>query len=118
MLLSKASSRPAWSYITPEVDRIKDGRATWLHLRQHYGNETFMNREIQTASDALEALHYKKKLANFTFEDFTTQLTKHYNTLARYGEFISEETKVRNLLRNITDLTLEAAKQAVCITEA
>ena len=86
-------------------------------MRDHYGNETFMNREIEEAANAIEHLHYKKEYGNFTFEDFITQLTKHYNTLERHGEFTSEETKVRNLLRKITDPTLEAAKQTVKVNE-
>mmetsp|Transcript_6983 Transcript_6983/g.10172 ORF Transcript_6983/g.10172 Transcript_6983/m.10172 type:complete len:493 (+) Transcript_6983:2497-3975(+) len=108
---------PAWSFITPAVDRAKNGRRAWSLMRDHYGNETFMNREIEEAANAIEHLHYKKEYANFTFEDFITQLTKHYNTLERHGEFTSEETKVRNLLRKITDPTLEAAKQTVKVNE-
>jgi len=46
-------------------------------MRDHYGNETFMNREIEEADAAIEHLHYKREYANFTFEDFVTQLTKH-----------------------------------------
>lgn len=72
---------PAWSYITPTVDRAENGRAAWSLLRDHYGNETFMNRDIEEASNAIDHLHYKKEYANFTFEDYITQLTKHYNTL-------------------------------------
>lgn len=108
---------PAWSHITPTVDRAKNGRRAWILLRNHYGNETFMNREIEEAYTALDNLHYKKEYANFTFEDYVTQLTKNYNILERHDEFVSEETKVRNLLKKITDPTLEAAKQAVRINE-
>jgi hypothetical protein len=108
---------PAYAYITPVVDRIKDGRRAWQLVRDHYGNESYMNRDIEAAFNAIETLHYKKEYANFTFEDYITQLTKHYNTLERYGEIVSEETKVRNLLRKITDPTLEAAKQAIRINE-
>jgi hypothetical protein len=109
---------PAWSFITNPVDRAKDGRAAWGLLRAHYGNETYMNREIEQAYNALEHLHYKKEFANFTFEDFITQLMKHYNTLERNEEFVTEETKVCNLLRKISDPTLDAAKQAIRINEA
>jgi hypothetical protein len=76
-----------------------------------------MNREIEEAYTALDNLHYKKEYANFTFEDYVTQLTKNYNILERHDEFVSEETKVRNLLKKITDPTLEAAKQAVRIND-
>ena len=109
---------PAWAYITPAIDRVKDGRAAWLALRNHYGSESFMNRDIEEAHNAIDALHYKKEYANFTFETFITSLTQHYNTLERHGEFITEETKVRNLLKKITDPSLEAAKQAIKINEA
>jgi hypothetical protein len=108
---------PAWSHITPTVDRAKNGRRAWILLHNHYGNETFMNQEIEEVSNAIDTLHYKKEYASFTFEDFIMQLTKHYNTLERHGEFTSEEIKVRNLLKKITNPTLEAAKQAVKITE-
>jgi hypothetical protein len=86
-------------------------------MRDHYGNETSMNREIEEANAAIEHLHYKREYANFTFEDFVTQLTKHYNTLEHYGEFTSEETKVRNLLKKVTDPTSEAAKQTLALAE-
>lgn len=108
---------PAWSYIMPAVDRAKNGRRAWKLLRDHYGNETFMNREIEEADSAIERLHYKKEYINFTFEDFITQLTKHYNTLEHHGEFISEETKVCNLLKKVTDPTLEAVKQTIKVNE-
>jgi hypothetical protein len=42
-------------------------------LRNHYGNETFMNHEIKKGSNAIDTLHYKKEYASFTFEDFITQ---------------------------------------------
>ncbi len=108
---------PAWSHITPMVDRAKNGRQAWILLRNHYGNETFLNREIEEAYAALDHLHYKREYANFTFEDYVTQLTKNYNILERHDEIVSEETKVRNLLKKITDPALEAAKQAVRINE-
>jgi len=108
---------PAWSFITPTVDRTKNGRRAWKLLRDHYGNETFMNREIEEADNAIERLHHKKEYINFMFEDFITQLTKHYNTLEHHGEFTSEETKVRNLLKKVTDPTLEAAKQTIKVNE-
>jgi len=109
---------PAWAYITPAVDRVKDGRAVWLALRNHYRSESFMNRDIEEAHNAIDALHYKKEYTNFTFETLITSLTQHYNTLECHGEFITEETKVRNLLKKITDPSLEAAKQAIKINEA
>jgi hypothetical protein len=45
---------PAWSYITPAVDRAKNGRKAWKLLRDYFGNETFMNREIEEADSAIE----------------------------------------------------------------
>jgi hypothetical protein len=101
---------PAWSHITPTVDHAKNGRRAWILLRNHYGNETFMNREIEEVSNAIDTLHYKKEYASFTFEDFIMQLTKHYNMLEQHSEFTSEETNVRNLLKKITDPTLEASQ--------
>ncbi len=61
-------------------------------------------------SNAIDTLHYKKEYASFTFEVFITQLTKHYNMLEQHSEFTSEETNVRNLLKKITDPTLEASQ--------
>ena len=73
--------------------------------------------DIEQSFNVIETLHCKMEYANFTFEDFVTQLTRHYNTFKRCEEFVSEETKVRSLLRKITNPTLEAAKQAIRINE-
>lgn len=109
---------PVWSYFTTAVDKAKDGRAAWILLRDHFEGETYLNCDVEEAEAVIEALHYKKEFANFSFEDFITQLTKHYNTLERHDQAVTEEKKVQDLLRKITDPTLEAAKQAVRINSA
>jgi hypothetical protein len=106
---------PAWSYITDNINRTKDGRAAWLALRSHYEGESFLNKQKEEAYKILKNLHYKGERATFTFEHFSGLLTKAYNDLQRYGEPIIESKKVRDLLNKITDPKLESAKQAVKI---
>ncbi len=50
---------PAWSFITPELDRIKDGHAAWLALRARYEGEAYMNRQREEALATLDKIHYK-----------------------------------------------------------
>jgi hypothetical protein len=106
---------PAWSFITPELDRSKDGRAAWLALRARYEGEAYMNRQREEALATLDKIHYKGERATFNYDMFTSILTKAYNDLERYGEGVRERRKVRDLLNKIQDPKLEGAKQAVRI---
>ena len=107
---------PAWSFITPQIDRAAHGRLAWLALRAHYEGESFMTKQKEEAYAALDAVHYKGEKATFTFEHFTNIMTKAYNDLQRFGEPVLERKKVRDLLSKITDPKLDAAKQTIRIT--
>jgi hypothetical protein len=109
---------PGWSYMTNTIDRTKDGRGAWQALQAHYEGESYMNKQKEDAYKMIEHLHYKGERATFTFEHFSTQLTKAYNDLQRYNEPILESKKVRDLLNKITDPKLESAKQAIQINHA
>ncbi len=109
---------PGWSYMTNTIDRTKDGRGAWQALRAHYEGESYMNKQKEDAYKTIEHLHYKGERATFTFEHFSTQLTKAYNDLQRYNEPILESKKVRDLLNKISDPRLESAKQAIRINHA
>ena len=109
---------PAWSYITADIDRAKDGRGAWLALRGHYEGESFLNKQKEDAYKALDVVHYKGERSTFTFEHFAGIMTKAYNDLQRYGEPVLENKKVRDLLSKISDPRLESAKQAIRINEA
>jgi hypothetical protein len=106
---------PAWSYITSDVDRAKNGRAAWMALRAHYEGESFLNKQKEDAYKAIDVVHYKGERSTFTFEHFTGILTKAYNDLQCYGEPVLESKKVRDLLSKIADPKLESCKQAICI---
>lgn len=54
---------PAGSFITPELDRSKDGRAAWLALCARYEGEAYMNRQQEEALATLDKIHYKGKHA-------------------------------------------------------
>jgi len=64
---------PAWSFITPTVDRTKNGRRAWKLLRDHYGNETFMNREIEEA-----------ELPDFLFQFSAAKKKQEFSILREY----------------------------------
>jgi hypothetical protein len=49
---------PAYSFITQQIDRVADGRATMQALRAHYEGERFMARQKQEAYTILETVHY------------------------------------------------------------
>jgi len=60
---------PVWVYITTDVDRTKNCRASWLALH----------------TNPLR-WYITKMSTQFTFEHFTGILTKAYNDLGHYGE--------------------------------
>ncbi len=57
---------PAWSFITPAIDRTANGRAAWLALRAHYEGESFTTKQKEEAYAALDAVHYKGERMTFT----------------------------------------------------
>jgi hypothetical protein len=46
----------------PTVDHVKNGHRAWTLLRDHYGNETFMNHEIKEAYTAIDTFITRKSM--------------------------------------------------------
>ena len=106
---------PMWNWIK-QHSRAQNGRAAMLIIRQHHMGTAFQNRIKSAADSTLESTFYDGKARNFTFENFTSRIQGAFTDLEENGESVSENRKVRTLLKCIQDPKLEAAKSQVIAT--
>ena len=112
-----AHEGPAWGWVQ-SFARQRNGRGTYLVLKQHYLGDTFQARLRSCADQIIETIYYDGMKQNFSFEKYIETLQKSFVDLESTGEHISEERKVRILLNGISDNRLEAAKNQVLTTQA
>jgi hypothetical protein len=65
------------------------------------------------ADAKLDTAYYDGKARNFTFEMYCAALNTAFTDLEATGELVSDERKMRVLLKGLIDLKLEAAKAQV-----
>jgi hypothetical protein len=84
------------------------GRADMKALRDHYSGEGNTSRRIAVAERIRDTLHYKSERA-MQFSSFLDKLQKMFNILEEEGEEISEQAKVRMLLKKVEHPQLQDA---------
>ncbi len=106
---------PAWTWMR-SFNSTRDGRGSWLALLNHYEGDAQRDRvkDATYASIANAKYHGKKK--HFSFETYATIHQEAYEDLEQYGEVISQDKRVRDLLQGIKDPTAKAAKETVLAT--
>jgi hypothetical protein len=96
----------------------RNGRAGWLDLAAHYEGDAQRDRVKDNAYAAIAAARYHGERKKFIFETYVTIHQEAYSDLIQYGEVISEEKRVRDLLQGIKDNSAiaNAAKGTVLAT--
>jgi len=94
----------------------RNGHAAWLALINHYEGDAQKDHVKDQAYTNILTPKYHGEKKKFIFETYVTILQEAYEDLEQYGEVISEEKHVRDLLTGIKDPTANAAKQAIFAT--
>ena len=77
-------------------------------LRKHYSGEGNTSRQIAVAERIRDTLHYKNERA-LSFSAFLDNMQKVFNTFEEEDEIISEQAKVRMLLKKVEHPQLQDA---------
>ena len=111
LLKSFLQSESAEQWIKP-IARKQSGRLDMKSLRDHYSGEGNTSRRIAVAERIRDTLHYKSERA-MQFSSFLDKLQKMFNIFSEEGEEISEQAKVRILLKKVEHPQLQDAVNAL-----
>ena len=112
LLKSFLQTESAEQCIKP-ITRKQSGRLDMKSLRDHYSGEgNTSRRRIAVAERIRDTLHYKSERA-MQFSSFLDKLLKMFNIFAEEGEEISEQAKVRILLKKVEHPQLQDAVNAL-----
>ncbi len=92
----------AWTRMRA-FNSVRNGRGAWLALVNHFEGDAQRDRVKDHAYALIAAAKYYGEKKRFTFETYITIHQDAYADLEQYGELISEEKRVRDLLTNIKD---------------
>ncbi len=108
---------PAWTWMRSH-NVTRNGRAGWQDLVAHYEGDAQRDRVKDHAYAAIAAARYHGERKKFSFETYVTIHQDSYADLIQYGEVVSEEKRVRDLLQGIKDNSpaANAAKGTVLAT--
>jgi hypothetical protein len=97
-------------------NRTRNGRAAWLALLTHFEGDAQKDRAKDAAYTAIANAKYYGEKKRFSFETYVTIHQEAYEDLEQYGEPVSEDKRVRDLLQGIKDPAAKAAKETVLAT--
>ena len=104
-----AESAEQWiKDLTPCVNGRRDMEA----LRNHYEGEGNASRRIATAEKLRESLHYKSE-RSLPFSTFLDRMQKMFNIFKEEGEQLTENAKVRELLKRVQHMQLQDTIKAL-----
>ena len=89
-----------------------NGRLDMEALRYHYGGESNASRRIATAEKLHETLHYKSE-RSMPFSTFLDRMQKMFNIFQEEGEEVTENAKVRELLKCVQNNQLQDTVKAL-----
>ena len=89
-----------------------NGRLDMKALRNHYGGEGNASRRIATAEKLRETLHYKSE-RSMPFSTFLDRMQKMFNIFQEEGEELTENAKVRELLKRVQNNQLQDTVKAL-----
>jgi hypothetical protein len=111
LIKSFLQTESAEQWIKPFARR-QSGREDMDALRKHYSGEGNTSRRIATAERIRDTLHYKNERA-LSFSAFLDKLQKMFNIFEEENEEISEQAKVRMLLKKVEHPQLQDAVGAL-----
>ena len=98
-----AESAEQWiKNLAPRVNRRLDMKA----LRNHYGGEGNASRRIATAKNLCKTSYYKSE-RSMPFCTFLDRMQKMFNIFQEEGEELTENAKVRELLKHVKNNQLQ-----------
>ena len=104
-----AESAEQWiKNLAPRVN----GRLDMEALHNHYGGEGNASRCIATAEKLRETLHYKSK-RSMPFSTFLDRMQKMFNIFQEEGEELTENARVRELLKCVQNNQLQDTAKAL-----
>jgi hypothetical protein len=108
---------PAWTWMRA-FNATRNGRASWQALVNHFEGDAQRDRVKDQAYASISTAKYYGDHKKFTFETYVMIHQDAYADLSQYGEIISEEKRVRDLLQGIKDnsATANAAKGTILAT--
>ena len=111
LIKSCFQTESAEQWIKPHAKR-QSGREDMEALRRHYSGEGNTSRRIAAAERIRDTLHYKNERA-MSFSTFLDKMQKMFNIFEEENEPISEQVKVRILLRKVEHPQLQDAVNAL-----
>ncbi len=116
-LKSWTLNSPAWTWMRAHNATI-NGRAAWVALVAHFEGDAQRDQVKDHVYAAVAAARYYGERKKFAFETYVTIHQESYADLIQYGEIISEEKRVRDLLQGIKENSpaANAAKGTVLAT--
>jgi hypothetical protein len=117
ILKSLLINGPAWTWIRA-FNNTRNGRQAWISLITHFEGDVQRDRVKDHAYSSIAATRYYGDRKKFSFMIYVTIHQDAYTDLEQYGEIISEEKRVRNLLVGIKDNSpaANAAKGTILAT--
>jgi hypothetical protein len=107
----------AWTWMQA-YNSTRNGRQAWLALLTHFEGDAQRDRVKDQTYAAIAAAKYYGDKKRFSFETYVTIHQDSYADLEQYGEIVSEEKRVRDLLTGIKDNSpaTNAAKGTILAT--
>ena len=96
------------------IARRQSGREDMIALRNHYSGEGTTTRRIAQAEGYRDTLYYKHE-KSLSFSSFLDKIQKMFNMFQEEGEAVTEQAKVRMLLKKIQHPQLQNAVSALRI---
>ncbi len=117
LLKSWTLNGPAWTWMRA-YNATRNGRQAWIALIAHFEGDAQRDRVKDHAYAAISSARYFGDRKKFSFETYVTIHQESYSDLEQYGEIISEEKRVRDLLTGIKDNSpaTSAAKGTILAT--
>ena len=113
LLKSFLQTETAEQWIKP-LARRQSGRDDMIALRNHYSGEGNTSRRIAQAERYRDTLYYKHE-KSLSFSNFLDKIQKMFNMFEEEGESITEQAKVRMLLKKVQHSQLQDAVSALRI---
>jgi hypothetical protein len=111
LIKSFLQTETAEQWIKP-IARRQSGREDMQALRNHYSGEGKTSRRIAVAERLRDSLHYKNE-KSLAFSTFLDKLQKMFNIFEEEDEAITEQAKVRMLLKKVEHPQLQDAVGAL-----
>jgi hypothetical protein len=111
LIKSFLQTETAEQWIKP-IARRQSGRDDMQALRSHYSGEGKTSRRIADAERLRDSLHYKNE-KSLPFSTFLDKLQKMFNIFEEEQETITEQAKVRMLLKKVEHPQLQDAVGAL-----